>query len=218
MLPARTDAVHATSATPTPASGDSAPRRRRRRRWSAAPCSPLLSRSHSFLAQVKDGKLDKHGRTNEATPSGWKAEYVDYTVQGEGLPDSTIPTQPTATISEVVEPVASTSAVEVKAEDVVMAEDGAEKKKKKKRKTMEEDEVVEEVAAGAEVDEAERKRLKKEKKARRASEAAAAPASEEVAEGEVSLAYVCAGDAVADSSSVQPQKKKKKAKKDVEEA
>jgi len=27
---------------------------------------------------IKDGKLDKYGKSNEATPSTWAKEYVDY--------------------------------------------------------------------------------------------------------------------------------------------
>lgn len=130
---------------------------------------------------VTSGKLDKHGRTNETTPSAWKAEYVDYTVQGEGVPAAMIPTQ-TVVVEEAAVEVAMEVEVEVTEKKV---------KKDKKRKAVDEEvavaAVVEVVAEVVEEDEEERKRKKKEKKARRASEAAAAaaPESEDVVDAEV---------------------------------
>lgn len=129
---------------------------------------------------VKDGKLDKHGRATEATPAGWKAEYVDYSVQGDGVPApaALMSTQPK--IVAMIEDTPAAVAVEV----AVVAVEEKKAKKEKKRKAAE----VEEVAAPVEVvavdDEEERKRKKKEKKARRASEAALV-ASEDVADVEV---------------------------------
>lgn len=79
---------------------------------------------------VKDGKLDKHGRTNEATPAGWKAEYVDYTVQGEGLPAAAqIPTQPAepAKIEEVKDE-AEASPKKEKSKDKKRSRDEGEEK------------------------------------------------------------------------------------------
>lgn len=49
------------------------------RRWGLGP------KALQKKKMVKDGKLDKHGRTIEGTtPEGWKTDYVDYstTVQG----------------------------------------------------------------------------------------------------------------------------------------
>ena len=42
------------------------------RRWGLGP------KAQQKKKLVKDGKLDKYGRANEATPSEWKADYVDY--------------------------------------------------------------------------------------------------------------------------------------------
>lgn len=81
---------------------------------------------------VKDGKLDKHGRTNEATPAGWKAEYVDYTVQGEGLPAAQIPTQPPAAAEpakiEEVKDEAAASPKKEKSKDKKRSRDEGEEK------------------------------------------------------------------------------------------
>jgi len=32
---------------------------------------------------IKDGKLDKHGKPNENTPTNWKQGYVDFNVKTE---------------------------------------------------------------------------------------------------------------------------------------
>ncbi|GAA5824697.1 hypothetical protein JCM3770_000091 [Rhodotorula araucariae] len=125
---------------------------------SHAYCTSLLTLVFSPAHQVKDGKLDKHGRANEATPATWKAEYVDYSVQGEGVPAAAaqqIPTQPEAV------PVAAGSSAEHAVEELVV--DGqAKDKKDKKREREREGETEEERAA--------RKKAKKEKKERRKSE------------------------------------------------
>ncbi|KAL8280163.1 hypothetical protein RQP46_007493 [Phenoliferia psychrophenolica] len=145
------------------------------RKWGLGP------KAQEKKKMVKDGKLDKHGRMNEATPAGWKAEYVDYAVQGEGLPDATIPTQPPAEGAAAAEPVASTSAT---IEEVVETEDAspkkAKKEKKDKKRKAEEDDAAPAVEEGeapaseAAVETAEEKAARKEakaaKKARRASE------------------------------------------------
>ena len=125
---------------------------------------------------MQDGKLDKHGRANDQTPSSWKTEYVDYSVQGEGLPQQQIPTQPAA--PQVV-PVPAGSSEEKLVEEVV--KDGeteeekkarkAAKKEAKKRKAEDEGDAVE----GGEKAETEeerkaRKKAKKEAKERRKSE------------------------------------------------
>lgn len=86
---------------------------------------------------VKDGKLDKHGRSNEETPSGWKAEYVDYAAAPAA--DAVIPTQPVVAAAVVVEEKVDVAEV--------VAEGEGEKKKKKKRKAEDaEAETVEVVA------------------------------------------------------------------------
>ncbi|BGP46239.1 centromere/microtubule-binding protein cbf5 [Rhodotorula kratochvilovae] len=129
------------------------------RKWGLGPVAQNKKK------MVKDGKLDKHGRANEATPSTWKAEYVDYSVQGEGVPAQQIPTQPAAAaVAPEAVPVAAGSSTEHAIEEVVV--DGQEKDKKekkdKKRERERDGETEEERAA--------RKKAKKEKKERRKSE------------------------------------------------
>ncbi|GAA6026834.1 hypothetical protein JCM8097_005895 [Rhodosporidiobolus ruineniae] len=128
------------------------------RKWGLGPTAQNKKK------MVKDGKLDKHGRANEATPAAWKAEYVDYSVQGEGLPAQQIPTQVAAPKeSDAVAPVPEKvilGSVDEQAVEATLKEDKeAKKAEKKKRKAEEEG-----------LDEAERKKLKAERKARRKSE------------------------------------------------
>ncbi|GAA5996474.1 pseudouridine synthase CBF5 [Rhodotorula paludigena] len=127
------------------------------RKWGLGPTAQNKKK------MVKDGKLDKHGRTNDATPASWKAEYVDYSVQGDGLAPPAaqqIPTQPaeSAAVAPVAVPVAPGSSEVHAIEEAVV--DG-EKKDKKKRDR--DGETEEERAA--------RKKAKKEKKEKRKSEA-----------------------------------------------
>ncbi|GAA5970041.1 hypothetical protein JCM11641_000245 [Rhodosporidiobolus odoratus] len=129
------------------------------RKWGLGPTAQNKKK------MVKDGKLDKHGRANDQTPSSWKSEYVDYSVQGEGLPAQQIPTQPPKE-SEAVQPqpvpVPAGSSEEHAVEEVV--KDGedktAKKEEKKKRKAEEEAGMTEE----------EKKAAKKARKERRKSE------------------------------------------------
>ena len=126
------------------------------RKWGMGPVAQKKK------ALKKDGKLDTHGRTNDETPSEWKTAYVDYSVQGEGLPAAQqIPTQPpppaaaaaAAPQEPVAVPVAAGSSEEKLVEQTKV--DGDVKDKKRKR----EGETEEERAA--------RKAAKKEKKARK---------------------------------------------------
>lgn len=115
------------------------------------------------VPQVKDGKLDKHGRVNEATPAAWKAEYVDHSVQGEGVASAeptTIPTQPPTVVEPAPAESASATAVEA---TVVEAEQSEKKKEKKEKKRKAED--------GAEETPEEKAARKALKKARRESKA-----------------------------------------------
>ncbi|BGP54052.1 hypothetical protein JCM8202_003052 [Rhodotorula sphaerocarpa] len=123
------------------------------RKWGLGPVAQNKKRLQ------KDGKLDKHGRVNEQTPAEWKTAYVDYSVQGEGLPaqPQQIPTQPTpaAAAPQAPEPVpVAEGSSEVKLIEEVKV-DGEVKEKKRKR----EGETDEERAA--------RKAEKKAKKARK---------------------------------------------------
>ncbi|KAK4100099.1 centromere/microtubule binding protein CBF5 [Parathielavia hyrcaniae] len=98
-----------------------------------------------------DGKLDKFGRPNEATPAKWTQGYTDYGAAEGAAADSATPAQPEAASSPEKKPEASAPAA---------AEEKADEDKKKRKKHD-----------GETADEkAERKRLKKEKKERRKSD------------------------------------------------
>ncbi|KAF3925101.1 hypothetical protein AA313_de0209819 [Arthrobotrys entomopaga] len=114
------------------------------RRWGMG---PIATEKKKLKA---DGKLDKYGRMNEATPKKWKEKYTDYNApEGEAKPATTT----------------GDKDVEMKAPE--SKPEG--EKKEKKRKSAEVEETEEEKQ--------ERKRLKKqkkeEKKARKEKEKAA---------------------------------------------
>jgi len=106
---------------------------------------------------VKEGKLDKHGRTTGDTPSDWKKSYVDY--NSKDAPANPAPKTPQPAEAKAAEATGDTS----------------EKKKKKSKEVVEEA-----VEAVEEDDEAARAAKKAEKKKRKAEEAAAAAAAAEV--------------------------------------
>jgi len=92
-----------------------------------------------------DGKLDKFGRPNEATPAKWNQTYKDFNPAPDAAPAST-DAAPGAT------PKKAEKAAEPVSEKKAEAEDESDKKKRKKH----DGETAEEKA--------ERKRQKKEKK------------------------------------------------------
>ena len=47
------------------------------RKWGLGPVAA------NKKTMIKDGKLDKHGKPNENTPSNWKQGYVDFNVKTE---------------------------------------------------------------------------------------------------------------------------------------
>ncbi|KAK4127950.1 putative rRNA pseudouridine synthase [Parathielavia appendiculata] len=97
-----------------------------------------------------DGKLDKYGRPNEATPAKWTQSYTDYGAAEAAAAASATSAQPEAA-----------SSPEKKAEDApAAAEEKADEDKKKRKKH--DGETAEEKA--------ERKRLKKEKKEKKKAE------------------------------------------------
>lgn len=102
------------------------------RRWGLGPIAVEKKKLKSA------GKLDKYGRTNEATPSKWKSEYKDYYTPEDGSAQPAI---------EAPQETPAPPPAEEKAE-----ENDTEDKKKRKH----DDETAEERA--------ERKRKKKEKK------------------------------------------------------
>jgi H/ACA ribonucleoprotein complex subunit 4 len=120
------------------------------RRWGLGPVALEKKKMKA------DGKLDKFGRPNEATPAKWTAEYKDFTP----LNDAAAAPAPTA------EKVEETTVTKV----VVAAEPAASEDGDKKRKKKHDGETAEEKA--------ERKRRKAEKKAAKAAKKGAAADSD----------------------------------------
>jgi H/ACA ribonucleoprotein complex subunit 4 len=116
------------------------------RRWGLGPVALEKKKMKA------DGKLDKYGRPNEATPAKWNAEYKDFNAPLEG--SEAAPLAEKTTTSDV----AAAPAIPPVDADVSMISNGsADASKKRKRhegKTAEE--------------KAERKRKKKEKKEKKA--------------------------------------------------
>lgn len=116
------------------------------RRWGLGPVALEKKKMKA------DGKLDKYGRPNEATPAKWNNEYQDFTAPLEGTLSA--PVAETTTTSDV----AAAPAIVPISEDVSAITNGsADDSKKRKRH---EGETAEEKA--------ERKRKKKEKKEKKA--------------------------------------------------
>lgn len=111
---------------------------------------------------VQDGKLDKHGRVTDNTPSDWKTNYVDY----RNAPDAE-PSTP-STPKPVSAPKAEASAMEV--------DDDSDKEKAEKKKRKKEKKEAEAAAAAAAEEEAaaESKSEKKKRKKEQISEDAEA--------------------------------------------
>jgi H/ACA ribonucleoprotein complex subunit 4 len=115
------------------------------RRWGLGPVAVEKKKMKA------DGKLDKYGRPNEATPAKWNAEYKDYNAPQDG-PESGPVAETTNTLD-----VAAAPAIRPADAGVSMSNGSPEAEKKRKRH---EGETAEEKA--------ERKRKKKEKKERKA--------------------------------------------------
>lgn len=105
------------------------------RRWGLGPVALEKKKLKSA------GRLDKYGRTNEATPAKWKSEYKDYSA----VEDSE---QPSLAQPEVAPPTIAEEPAKPEAE--AEADDDKKKRKRHEGETAEE--------------RAERKRKKKEKK------------------------------------------------------
>lgn len=133
------------------------------RRWGLGP------KAQEKKKMVKEGKLDKYGRANDATPSNWKNGYVDYsqTTQIQQTTDD-------GKITEVKqdEKVETKPDVEMNVKEEKEGKEEKEEKKDKKDKKRRRSEA----ADGEEETEEERKRRKAEKKA---AKAAAKEAGEE---------------------------------------
>ena len=109
------------------------------RRWGLGPVALEKKKMKA------DGKLDKYGRPNEATPAKWNVDYKDFNAPLDGS------TPAMAVIENVV---VAPPAVDA---DVSMISNGADEGKKRKRHEGETSE-----------EKAERKRKKKEKKEKKA--------------------------------------------------
>ncbi|EPE02937.1 centromere microtubule-binding protein cbf5 [Ophiostoma piceae UAMH 11346] len=120
------------------------------RRWGLG---PVAAEKKKLKA---DGKLDKFGRPNEATPSKWTSGYIDYNKpleDGESVPAAAVaPGTPAKTEATAAAATPATTVAETPA-----TEDA------KKRKSKHDGETAEEKA--------ERKRRKAEKKAKKAKKA-----------------------------------------------
>jgi H/ACA ribonucleoprotein complex subunit 4 len=117
------------------------------RRWGLGPVAVEKKKMKA------DGKLDKYGRPNEATPAKWNTEYKDFNAPLDG---SAAPAAPVTSKEEVEVAVAEPSPAPDA--DVSMISNGVEDSGKKRKRH--EGETAEEKA--------ERKRKKKEKKEKKA--------------------------------------------------
>lgn len=131
------------------------------RRWGLGPTALEKKKMKS------DGKLDKYGRPNEATPSKWNAEYTDFNAPLEnGVAKAPKQSEPPAAAAEDKMDTDIPEKV-VGSESQPQAADDGETKKRKKH----ESETSEEKA--------ERKRRKKEKKENRKSKETKVEAEED---------------------------------------
>jgi len=116
------------------------------RRWGLGPVALEKKKMKA------DGKLDKYGRPNEATPAKWNTEYKDFNAPLEGSAPA-----PVAEIASSAPTLPAIEAPEAEADaDISMISNGVKDKKRKRH----EGETAEEKA--------ERKRKKKEKKEKKA--------------------------------------------------
>ncbi|XP_067112912.1 H/ACA ribonucleoprotein complex subunit DKC1 [Osmerus mordax] len=135
------------------------------RKWGLGP------KASQKKMMIQKGLLDKHGKPNGSTPSGWKEGYVDYNVSKITVEDATEPVvtkrKREASDSEGEAPGTKPSAPTTpSAED--LKKEKKKKKKDKKQKVSEEvvEEAPEEAPAEAEeeVGESAKKKKKKKKK------------------------------------------------------
>merc|ERR1719400_1494050 len=147
------------------------------RKWGLGPVAA------NKKTMIKDGKLDKHGKPNENTPTNWKQGYVDFNVKTE--PANGDAPKP----------------FEVKPEPKSEAEDGEKKSGQKRKRESGSEGGSEAGGSDSEKKKKEKKKLKKEKKKK------AKKAAEEAAAAEVKV------EDAGDSAEKKEKKKKKKDKK-----
>merc|ERR1712109_139036 len=138
---------------------------------------------------VKKGLLDKYGKPNENTPSGWRSGYVDYNIKTEPVAVKTEPGIDTSIVKTETEDSGKKRKKALPSSDDSSSAEAAatksEKKKKKKQKLNESttSEVAATPAAGGDAEEsaeAAKKRKKAEKKAKKAAKEAAVAAAAEI--------------------------------------
>ncbi|KAL7271242.1 centromere/microtubule-binding protein cbf5 [Rhizina undulata] len=113
------------------------------RRWGLGPTAVEKKKMKA------DGKLDKYGRANEATPANWKKKYTDYTAPAGTITE--IVDEKEATKDEEVKPTIPSADAEMNTSVKAEAESSSDKKKKRKNEETEEER-------------AERKKAKKKEK------------------------------------------------------
>merc|ERR1712093_687407 len=94
------------------------------RRWGLGPVALEKKKMKA------DGKLDKYGRANEATPAKWNNEYKDFNAPLEGSAPAATPDADVSMISNGVED----GGKKRKRHEGETAEEKAERKRKKKEK------------------------------------------------------------------------------------
>jgi H/ACA ribonucleoprotein complex subunit 4 len=131
------------------------------RRWGLGPVALEKKKMKS------DGKLDKYGRANEATPAKWNAEYTDFSAPANSDDPKPLAEKTSAEDVKTAPPVAPTGEVVIRETKTngTAATDATEGKKRKH-----EEETPEQRA--------ERKKKKKEKKEKRKSKGEGAKAEE----------------------------------------
>jgi len=127
------------------------------RKWGLGPTASIKK------TMVKEGKLDKHGKPNENTPSDWKQSYSDFCVKTETITPTTLETMNMSQEPDNLSLKRKKSTSE-SSEEVSEHKEKKEKKKKKKKHK-------EETKEGSEVEQSsthntpsEKKKKKKDKK------------------------------------------------------
>ncbi|XP_046464856.1 H/ACA ribonucleoprotein complex subunit 4 [Neodiprion pinetum] len=140
------------------------------RKWGLGPKASIKKR------MIKEGKLDKHGKPNEQTPSDWLTSYVDYSkTDVNGVEDAT---NRKRKLDPTTSSIDASVAEETKDEETASPKEKKKHKKdKKKKKVTEETDATEtETPANAATEETHVKKEKKKKKKKDKDQEA--PASE----------------------------------------
>lgn len=91
-----------------------------------------------------DGKLDKFGRTNEATPAKWKDGYKDYSAAAEAAeapdakPEAALPKPEATPVADAPAPEADEDSKKRKKEDETPEEKAERKRRKAEKKAKKE--------------------------------------------------------------------------------